>query len=228
MKHWDRLYNKYGPIFIDITGGEPFLYPDFVSLVASLCRKHIVRITTNLSYPLDSFIKLAEPNNVLVIASFHPLFAKLDSFIDKCILLKKNNFSIDVSYVAYPKQLDSIPLYSNLFSKENIAFRVTAFWGSYEGKNYPDSYTYVEHSLVKQYIHNEDRIKYNLNKVSIKGKYCRAGEAYAIIRGDGRVNRCGRFLDEEIGSIFAGTFEFLEEPQICEVEYCPCSEYVAC
>jgi len=47
---WAKIYEKYGSVKIAITGGEPFLYPNFIELINAISRQHSVEVVTNLSW----------------------------------------------------------------------------------------------------------------------------------------------------------------------------------
>jgi len=57
MTHWENIHKKYGTVRIEITGGEPFMYPDFVELLSRLTLIHNVKVTTNLSADMKDFVE---------------------------------------------------------------------------------------------------------------------------------------------------------------------------
>ena len=83
MVHWGRIHQKYGSIRVEITGGEPFLYPDFIELIKQLSSLHKVKITTNMSGDIETFVKVIDPQRVNLDMNFHILFSGLDPFIKK-------------------------------------------------------------------------------------------------------------------------------------------------
>ena len=73
LQAWHRIYLKYGECDIEITGGEPFLYPNFVQLVKFLSRLHIVKVTTNMTGDIKTWVREIGPGRrVLCLPSrFH-------------------------------------------------------------------------------------------------------------------------------------------------------------
>ena len=85
MVHWKRLYDRYGSIRVEITGGEPFIYPDFIELIKELSLIHKVKITTNMSGDIETFVREISPERVNLDLNLHPLFVNdLDAYIKKC------------------------------------------------------------------------------------------------------------------------------------------------
>jgi len=225
MVHWRRIYDKYGEVRIEIVGGEPFIYPNFIELVKKLSSIHLIKITTNLSGNIEEFIKEIDPLRVELDLNFHILFIDLETVIRKSLFLKNAGFKSGICYLAYPPQMHKIKYLSRIFAAHGINFALAAYWGNYNGKNYPDSYTQEEKDMMRPYLGDIDRVSYHLNAKSPKGKLCNAGYKYADIQGDGRVVRCGPMNNKSIGNIFDGDFQLLKGPSVCEAEVCPSNEY---
>ncbi len=226
MKHWRRVYDKYGSIRIEITGGEPFIYPNFIELIKRLSSIHRVKITTNMSGDIETFVKEIDPQKVNLDLNFHPLFADIDTFIRKALILKKSGFKAGVCYLAYPPQMGKINFYRKYFEENGINFALAAFWGEYRGKTYPDSYTQEEIEFIRPFLGDIDRIVYHLKGESPRGKLCNAGYKYAVIQADGKVIRCGQLPDKAISNFLDDNFHLLDRPEPCEADYCPCNEYI--
>jgi len=226
MVYWRRIYDKYGCVHIEITGGEPFIYPNFIEFVKLISSIHTIKITTNLSGDIETFVKEIDPKKVNLDLNFHPLFADIDAFIKKALLLKGAGFKVGVCYLAYPPQMREMDNFRKRFEEAGINFALAAFWGEYNGKKYPAAYTDEEKEIMRPFLGDVDRIAYHLNAQSPKGKLCNAGYKYTVIQADGKVFRCGQLVDKPIGNIFDEKFHLLEEPLPCEAEFCPCNEYV--
>jgi MoaA/NifB/PqqE/SkfB family radical SAM enzyme len=225
MVHWKRIYDKYGEVKIEIVGGEPFIYPNFIELVKKLSSIHLVKITTNLSGDIDYFAKEINPERVDLDLNFHILFIDLETVIRKALILKKADFKGGVCYLAYPPQMYKIGYLSERFKKEGIGFALAAFWGEYNGKKYPESYTEEEREMMRPFMGDADRVKYHLNAKSPRGKLCNAGYRYASVQADGNVVRCGPLGEKSIGNILDENFKLFTQPVLCSSDYCPCDEY---
>jgi MoaA/NifB/PqqE/SkfB family radical SAM enzyme len=225
MIHWKRVYDRYGEVKIEIVGGEPFIYPNFIELVKKLSFLHLVKVTTNLSGDIEHFAKEISPQRVDLDLNFHILFINLETVIKKTLILKNAGFKGGVCYLAYPPQMDRIEYLSGEFRKAGINFALAAFWGEYNGKQYPAAYTEEERKMMHPFLGDIDRITYHLNAQSPKGKLCNAGHRYASIQADGNVVRCGTLSNKSIGNILDKNFDLLKNPLPCEADFCPCNEY---
>lgn len=229
---WKRIYNRYGETHIEIAGGEPVTYPDFYEFLNRLLQYHTVGMMTNLSGSIKDFSNSISENNMKRLkigASFHPMFADLDEFLKKAVFLRKNDVSIGVLYLSYPPQIQKIPYYKKIFDENDIYFSVSTFWGEYEGKKYPDSYTEEELILIDPALGNRTGEKFQTKPLVTKDRLCNAGHRYGIIHPDGEVLPCGggSWKGENIiiGNIFDKDFKLLDKPHKCHSEYCPCNEW---
>ena len=225
IKRWSYVYDRYGAAHIEITGGEPFIYNDFVYLLKEISRFHTVRVTTNLSVDIHKVIPEINPERVKIISSFHPTFAKLDIFLKKVLALKESRHGDTVIYVAYPPQFNLIDSYRKRFEDNGIVFSVTPFCGIYKGLNYPGAYSDHEKEILAICIgEDRDRVRYTLNSETPRGKLCRAGQQSALLFEDGKIARCGPLKTKPFANLFDKDFKFLEELQLCESDFCPCDD----
>ncbi|MBM3245012.1 MAG: radical SAM protein [Candidatus Omnitrophica bacterium] len=226
MVHWRKIYDKYGEIKIEIVGGEPFIYPDFIELINRLSSFHLVKVTTNLSGDIERFAQEINPQRVELDLNFHVLFIDLETVIKKTLILKKAGFQGGICYLAYPPQMHKIKSLSERFRDEGISFALAAFWGEYNGKKYPAAYTEEEKEMMQPFLGDVNRLTYHLNAQSPKGKLCNAGHTYVDIQADGNVVRCGPLAHKSIGNITDKDFCLLDNPLPCEADVCSSNEYV--
>ncbi|MCX5778281.1 MAG: radical SAM protein [Elusimicrobia bacterium] len=223
---WKRIYDRHGECHIAITGGEPSIYPYFIDLIEELSKMHTIKVTSQLSGDYYTFARRINPERVNLDMNFHPLEAKIEPFIRKVLALKNKGFRGGVCYLAYPPQMDKIDFYRQEFEKHGIGFALAAFWGEWQGKNYPAAYTAEEKKMMAPYLGDVDRMNYHLEGRKTKGKLCRSGQLYASIKADGTVTRCGPLSHKPIGNLFDDNFKLFDTPMPCEAEICPCDEYV--
>ncbi|MHB9154491.1 MAG: radical SAM protein [Endomicrobiales bacterium] len=226
VKIWKRLHDLYGECHIMITGGEPSIYPNFIELVQELSQIHTVKVTSQLSGDYYTFARKIDPARVNLDMNFHPLESKLEPFIRKVLTLKNRGFKGGVCYLAYPPNMDKIDYYHKEFEKHGIGFALAAFWGEYNGKKYPESYSEAERKMMEPFLGDISRVQYHLEGKKTKGKLCRAGHVYASIKADGIVTRCGPLSHKPLGNLFDADFKLHDRPMPCEAEVCPCDEYV--
>ncbi len=234
LEAWHRIFEKYESVRILITGGEPFIYPDFIELVKELSKYCTIGFDTNLSCDKGKLRDFAEKTilkNIDCGLSFHPLFAEFDSFLHKVLFLKEKGYNIRVYYVTYPPQLKQMIYFQSKFIGKGLCFVPQPFRGTYNGKTYPDAYTEQEKKLIYDTTENleaEFKKKTNrqMNQVKSIRKLCHAGQIYARIDTDGTVYRCGRYattsVNKSMGNFFDEDFKLLDRPIPCEEEICPC------
>lgn len=227
---WDNIYARYGMVKVSITGGEPFLYPNFTEFIKELSQLHKVEIITNLSTDIRQFVKVINPENVSVNPSFHPLFADFDKFIERALLLKENGLLRCVSYVAWPPQISRIGYYTERFSRYGIAMSIQSFFGEYKGLRYPDAYTEEDKQIILPQIGERGGKPFQTESFKTRGRLCAAGQRYGVIQADGTVRGCGGMnpsagISNVVGNLFEGGFRLLDGPSPCAFEICPCNEW---
>ena len=225
MVHWKRIHDKYGEVKIEIVGGEPFIYPDFIELAKKLSSIHQVKVTTNLSGNIEHFAREVDPQRVELDLNFHVLFIDLETVVRKTLILKKAGFKAGICYLAYPPQMHKIAFLRDRFHREGINFALAAFWGEYGGRKYPEAYTEEERELIRPFLGDIGRVDYHLDAKSPRGRLCNAGYSYADIQADGNVVRCSGLSDYSIGNITDEQFRLLEGPSPCQAENCSSNEY---
>lgn len=227
MGIWGAIYDKYGSCHIHISGGESFIYPDFIELIARLSKRHTLEFSTNLSGDIMPFIEKVGPDRARLGGSFHPEFADFDDFLKKVLLLNKSGYEVWVNYVAYPLHLKDMARYKTSVEEKGIRFSIQPFNGEYEGRDYPQNYTKEEKKLMN--LGNIDDVNRETidwrtdgTRSSIKGRLCRMGQMYARIYPDAEVYRCCAGGASRLGNLLNGTFRLLKEPMPCETDNCPC------
>lgn len=224
---WERIYDKYGSCHIHISGGEPFIYPNFIKLISRLSEKHTLEFSSNLSMDIRPFIDNISPLRARLGGSFHPEFADFVRFFDKIIKLKDKGFEVWVNYVAYPEHLKDMGRYKKLVEEKNIRFSIQPFNGSFAGRTYPANYTEEENKLMTAGSLdnvNKDTIEWRTSggKSLTKGQLCRMGQMYARIYPNAEVYRCCGNGALRLGNLLQEDLCLLDEPRTCECDNCPC------
>ena len=75
-----------------VSGGEPFLYPHFESMLICLSKKYFVTVFTNLSKVYNLKVN---KKNVRFVATLH-IDADRKKFLDNLRFMKKQGFRVDV------------------------------------------------------------------------------------------------------------------------------------
>ena len=217
---WRRIRERHGRALVTITGGEPFIFPDFTNLIRGLSDIHWpINISTNMSVPLEGFLAAVDPAKVSVSVSFHPEYHEAGPFLEKLKRLRAAGFSGCNNFVAYPPHLDRLPGLIAAFQSIGESLKVIPFIGRHDGTDYPGGYTAEQKALLGM---GDDWVEGKRPK----GRACLAGCRSALLLPDGNVARCGQIGDRHIlGNIFDPDFELLPGPAPCDVELCPCDEW---
>jgi MoaA/NifB/PqqE/SkfB family radical SAM enzyme len=228
---WARIYRLYGSAHIDISGGEPFLYPEFMEFINQITDYHSLTINTNLSFEAKELVGKVKSGRkkIKINATFHPLFAGFKPFVEKASFLQDNGFQIGVSYLAWPGQIKDIPAYRKRFANKDFQICLLTFWGDYQGKKYPAAYTEREKEIINPILGERSGENFQVEPLVVQGMLCNAGYLYATIHPDGQVLRCGggswEKEDSYLGNLFDKNFRLREAPYPCSSRYCPCNEW---
>ena len=212
--------NTTGKIFrISFTGGEPTMVPNFIETVKVITDKHYVSLNTNLiTKNLLRIIGNVDPIRILHIHAtlhFDELIKKnlLGTFINTYKLLEKNGFNIYAEAVAYPLLSHRVEEIESTMKLNEINFEYAPYFGKFEDKNYPESYTESELKLFN--LSTED-----INCYSQKGELCNAGYNSAVVFSNGNAYPCHQ-IKEKMGNIY-DQISFNESLIKCPSKRCGC------
>lgn len=231
---------------IHMSGGEPFLHPNFVGLCEKLTKKHYISINTNLSLNIDKFCKEIKPEKVEFIhCSLHLNQRKkpeqIDDFIKKVKKLEKSGFNVYITQVMTSEIIKNFGKIFNFFLKKGIIIRPKIMRGDYKTKGYPQGYTKKQREVLNKYFNiikeldkknkiKKGHINPDLDKkfmfgyLSWKGKNCLMGKSGFFIKQAGSIYRCPN-KDLYLGNIYEGSFRPLKKPTKCNAEVCNCPYY---
>lgn len=214
---WHRLYLKYGSMHMFVSGGEPSTYPEFFKLVRLLTKEHSLEICTNLSWDVGQLVPEIPAGTLKIAPTFHPTFAGFAEFFAKAVKVREYLPNYQVYYVAHPGQIKEMPQRSRLFKEQGIKLIPLPLRGAGFVLNSEEEKRIVEE--VSPY--KGDKIEYQLQRISPRGKNCRAGQHYAVLRTNGTVDRCSQYSDGSVGKITDEGFALWDNPVPCDKEYCP-------
>lgn len=215
---------------IQMSGGEPFLFPNYVKFCKELTKNHYISINTNFSLPnIKEFAKEINPKKViglwvaLHILERERLKIPIQDFAENVVLYQNKGFNITVFYVLYPPLLNR---FLNDFNKlksmgvKNVAGKI--FKGVYNDKLYPDAYNAKERHLIMSF---KDDYKYSRTyldgKMFFKGHLCDAGRKFFKIDVDGNVRRCAS-ASGSLGNLYRRTIKISKEATPCQVNRALC------
>ncbi|MBD3245147.1 MAG: 4Fe-4S cluster-binding domain-containing protein [Candidatus Moranbacteria bacterium] len=216
--------------YLIITGGEPFIYPNFIDILAKITKKHLVTICTNLSLTeklQSEFFQKVNPKNVKdIYASLHlaereRIGLSLDEFIQKAKLFQKKGFRVITDYVLYPPYIKRFKEINNRFQKEGLTLEAKVFKGLYQGKKYPESFTPKERKQFFNHIQDPIERIYSFKIPSFTEIHCSAGLNFFRITPNGLITRCPSDW-ETVGNLAKNKFNPYKKIKPCQVKYCDC------
>jgi MoaA/NifB/PqqE/SkfB family radical SAM enzyme len=230
-----------------MSGGEPFFHPDFIGLCKGLTEQHYISVNTNLSNRLVyDFCEHIDPTKVsFVHCSLHITEREnqnlVNDFIEKVRILEQAKHNVFITQVMWPPVVDRFNQISEFFKKQNMLVRPKLFRGYHKWKEYPESYSEREKSAILNFmkvIEEADsqqnkatgHINPNLDKrwidgyISFRGMPCLAGIKFVAIDFNGNIKRC-QSDPTNLGNIYQGEFNLLENAERCKVNICGCPYY---
>lgn len=224
-----KAFEKTGRTWqIHMSGGEPFLYPDFVDLCFLLDKNNYLSMNTNLSTSnVKDFSNKINPQKVKFInAAIHITEREkhkngVEKFIDNYISLIENNFTVSCSYVSYPQLFSRIERDFEYFKSKGVDIVVKAFRGEYEGKVYPAAYKESEINLMTKLGMFPGEIKIANNKTNFFRYSCGYGYKDFVMDISGDVRRCST-SKKKYGNLFHGTFKPDIKSKPCPFKNCTC------
>jgi MoaA/NifB/PqqE/SkfB family radical SAM enzyme len=229
---------------IHMSGGEPSLHPEFVSLCKLLTTNHYISINSNIvSNAIAVFANVINPERVAFVhASVHYAELKkkhaVSEFIRSIALLKNAGFHAYVTQVFFPPMIREFAEIISFFSNNDIIVHPKIFRGFYGGRLYPQEYSEDERRLFMKFSRQASKLDvtpythidpdYDLESLSgflsFRGLPCLAGNRYVHIDYEGNIHRCYR-ANNAIGNIFDNKFTRLPPDEVCPFRACPCSYY---
>ncbi len=210
---------------IGMTGGEPFLYPDFVDRCASLAETHKLSVDTNLSLSraVRRFAEIVPPERV------HDMYVALhieererrnavEPFIDNVLALTDKGFEVVVNYVLHPTLVDRYPADRDYFAERGVTLTPRPFKGLFGDREYPGAYAATTRAFFSETPGVSDPGKKMV--FDFGGVLCNGGRTFLRMEPDGVVYRCSG-EKTVLGSLETGVTLY-DEPQPCRARRCPC------
>ncbi len=241
------FFNSTGKTWmLHLSGGEPFMYPEFVALCSALCTSHYISINSNLTTRhVAEFSKTIPPDRVTYIhcgvhpeqrelrRAWKPLIRRLEMLVDA-------GFAVFASCVMTSESFDAFESASEMLAKVGVPLIPKAMRGSYQERNYPASYSDIERRRFIEFSEEaERRVRDNIHQPlrndptvnplmdryllhgipDFRGVLCSAGRDFVTIAPDGNIYVCGN-TGRRIGNLFSGTLKLADVPQPCSSEWC--------
>ena len=123
-ENWVHIWNTYAPHTMIISGGEPFLVPNFVEVLAGINPQIAVSINTNLTQDVTELMACVNPRHNFDLTTTYHFDKKQANFFDNLRLLKRRGFRCNVTFVAYPQYLKFYEEYKAKVNEIGLPLRV--------------------------------------------------------------------------------------------------------
>lgn len=252
-ERWQRAFDAGGLTWlVNLTGGEPALYPAFVELCERLTRRHALSLNTNLTPgAVADFARRIDPGRVRVVhAAFHPDERRrrggLGAFFRHAGLLRGRGFRLMVSVVATPEILGRFDEVARLLAPHGLVAAPKLLRGSYLGRVYPDSYSEADRRNFREAaalaraayapmlsamdepptIDPLDDDRHLEREPDYRGRPCAIGRRFFRIAPDGEIHDCVR---TRLGNLLDGPPAFGGDPVTCAGRFCHyfCRKYAS-
>lgn len=210
-----------------LTGGEPFLEPNFIEICREITKDHFLAINTNLSTEnIFEFGEQVDPKKTIFInAAVHikereKTDEKLQAYIEKMRYLQDRGFHMIAYYVAHPNILHRMKSDVDYLKYSGIKnVRLKIFRGVYQGIYYPAAFTDEQKDFIRTFEADWPEFEL-LNEIpSFKSKLCHAGRRFFVMHRNGDLRRCSQIY-EKYGNLFKKKVNFDSDPKPCPTSFC--------
>jgi MoaA/NifB/PqqE/SkfB family radical SAM enzyme len=245
VEAWAAAFERTGLTWLlNITGGEPTVYPEFAALCAALAERHYLAFNTNLSRPsVLEFADRVDPRRVsLINVGLHPReriertgWAAFDTHLRA---LLAGGFPVLVSVVATPEVLANADMLMRLLDPVGLSPAPKLLRGRWGTRLYPQAYTAEERAAFRAMLalartryagllRGRDEWptinpffddEYLEGTPRFLGRSCGAGATFVALDPDGSVFRCSR--SETLGNLLRGDLRLRGGPAPCDTSYC--------
>lgn len=221
---------------IKLSGGEPFIHPEFLAAVRGLAGLGwTVSVVTNFAASqarLAAFLDAAGERLGVLSCSLHREYVALDdaedrrdtlsNFIARCQYAQGRlpaGASLCVTCVATRANLPHLPGLQDRFAAAGILLKIQP---EKQGREVIDYSPAELRQLVQLGGHNRT----GGVAPDFGGQPCWAGARYFIVDDRGEAYRCypaRRYRVERLGNLLDGTFKMADGPTPCRYRYCNCT-----
>ena len=210
-----------------ITGGEPFLEPNFQEICQEITKNHFLAINTNLSLNnIFEFGDQLDPKRIVFInAAVHITEREktdkdLSAYIQKTLYLQDKGFNIIAYYIAHPGILHRMQSDIDHLKSGGIEkVRLKMFRGVYQGKYFPASLTEDQRKFIRTFDADWPELALLDEIPSLKGKLCHTGSRFFFMQRNGDLRRCSGIFTKH-GNLFEKTVRFDVSPKPCPASNC--------
>lgn len=187
VETWAGVFARLAPNLVDVTGGEPLLYP-LGQLIANTPRGIQWAITTNASRMGDLLAlgELPSDRLVSVTLSYHPTQAVPASFFPTAAHLASRGLAVTVNFVGWPGQVLLAHEVEETCRRSGVRFHLDPCAPSPSAPYIPA--TQVEQAMIDRYTQPDRCPRQPCGRV-----LCDAGRVHLVMLPTGATYRCLKF-----------------------------------
>jgi len=221
---------------IKLSGGEPFIHPEFLAAVRALAGLGwTLSVVTNFSASeqrLAAFLDAVGPRLGVLSCSLHLEYVAIDdapgrpdtlsAFLARCVYAQSRlppGASLCVTCVATRQNLPHLPVLADRFAAAGLLLKVQP---EKQGREVIDYSPAELRQIVRLGGHNRT----GGVAPDFGGQPCWAGARYFIVDDRGEAWRCypaRRYRVERLGNLLDGSFALADGPTPCRYRYCNCT-----
>ena len=148
--------------------GEPTLHPQIKDILFLMKNYGTISMPTNNSISPKNWLLKDFAKSMLLNITIHPQAEKeIDSFTERLVEIRELGSVINLRYIARPDRMHNIQRLKDYFEIRGFDIKGIPFEGSYNGKEYPISYSEDEKKILKI----DDNKNYFLDKKMLYDKF---------------------------------------------------------
>lgn len=237
-----KVLNELPKSHVMFTGGEATYHPDFEKIVLEKPDHISISVISNASRPIVFWERIA-PHLKSVTLTFHAEFAKLDRFLETCVLIyNQNNKPGRINLTMIPEKWDECINAFDVLTSAGIRVTAKPLVENFGFQADKVLSTYTKEQL--QWISNsnkgisfkniavtdkDDVVLYKTNpselistkQTNFNGWQCFTNTQTLYIDGDGTVFDTACKQRNNKGNIYS-TYDLNSSPMICEQNFCWC------
>lgn len=250
LKFFEYIHNNVssGPKLLNLTGGEPTIWPRLIPFLQGLDKSYFVQLSTNGSRTTRWWKKLLDNYDNLskVCISIHLEYANLDHIIEVSKILHERT-QLTIFLPSPRSKFEIAKEWVNRIAEENLQVNIHMKPIRLESGSSED-YTQEELNYMNNFRYSKSKIKdpvgipthlvvdgepksfkYTMEMLSqnlhaFRGWKCDIGKTRLIIWHDGTVSgaQCGTAKKAPLGNMYDGKITLPTEAVTCQTDFCMC------
>lgn len=221
---WVRYFERFEPCLLEMTGGEPTIYPDLDKLLSHISAQSRWAVTSN-TLNTDMIKRLPTHNCLAWTASYH--YHSDDTFLTNLFILRGKRVMPRITIVITPENYETGLQKIALFKNEGYGINVHPVL--------KQGFDWEAHRDVWDAMHKvADGAQINvIGEISDsweaeRHEICEAGGDYFMVMSDGQVLRCySQLLTDDAGTHIS-EFKPVMQPMPCSMDCMfPCDRQIA-